>query len=160
MDKENDVCSICLETLNLSTATPQPIFELMCEHKLHSECYMNMFRHAKNGGGKQKCPMCRGNDILSENTISYIKSINQPDEEQLELVDTLGTYYGKFDKTEEEETIILWCCVLTNYILYYIQSLYYLLSFIHMLNKNPLFRYWLLYHNDKNDRKHFQRVIT
>ena len=51
-DNTQDICCICLDTMNESNQT----HILSCEHKYHTECIIDWFRK-----GKSHCPLCNDN---------------------------------------------------------------------------------------------------
>ena len=67
-------CCICLEELTNET---EQNTELLCKHKIHTNCFKNLQNYTKNINTSLECPLCRHEielnnivepDITNENT--------------------------------------------------------------------------------------------
>lgn len=120
-----------------------------------------MYMYAMNGGGCQKCPMCRGNDELSIDTKNKISEHHLRHEctQNCEIENKIATQdtHGTLAFTKKDESVEVTILVYYKFWLYYldfIRSMYYLFYILDLQDYLAS-----SYHNENiMDMPHIQRV--
>lgn len=55
-EKEDDECSICLQSLKC-----EPCFTTLCRHTFHTNCLHRLVEHSAKSFEQTRCPLCRAN---------------------------------------------------------------------------------------------------